>query len=395
MDNLSQSRASGPDKIESGNSSGSLAEVAKLFFRLGATAFGGPAAHISMMHDEVVKRRKWLSDEQFLDLIGATNLIPGPNSTEMAMHIGYQHAGWRGLLIGGLSFMAPAAVIVLILSWVYVQFGSTPQITWLLYGVKPAVIAIILQALWSLGQKAIKGPLAAGTAVGVVVLYFAGTNEIALLLAGGLSVMIARNWRNLIGRAAVIPALPLGGLLAVSTSTTPFNLAGLALNMLKIGAVWYGSGYVLLAFLRADFVERLHWLTDQQLIDAIAIGQITPGPIFTAATFIGYLLGGLSGATVATIAICLPSFVFVAISNPLIPRIRRSKYAGSLLDGVNLAALALMAAVTWQLGRASLIDPFTTILAAAAFLVLIRYRVNSVWLVLGGALAGLIWSFFS
>lgn len=388
---LTTSPDSAPTQVKS---RGSLVEVAKLFLRLGATAFGGPAAHISMMHDEVVKRRKWLSDEQFLDLIGATNLIPGPNSTEMAMHIGFLRAGWRGLMIGGLSFMAPAAVIVLILSWIYVRFGSTPQVTWLLYGVKPVVIAIILQALWSLGRKAIKGLLMAGTAVGVVALYFAGINEIALLFVGGLWIMIARNWRNLAGKAAVIPALPLGGLLAVSTSATPFNLVGLALNMLKIGAVWYGSGYVLLAFLRADFVERLHWLTDQQLIDAIAIGQITPGPIFTAATFIGYLLGGFSGAIVATIAICLPSFVFVAISNPLIPKIRRSKYAGSLLDGVNVAALGLMAAVTSQLGQASLIDPFTIILAVAACLALFRYHVNSVWLVLLGAIAGLTWSFF-
>jgi len=369
-----------------------LGELAKLFLRLGATAFGGPAAHIGMMHDEVVKRRKWMSDEQFLDLIGATNLIPGPNSTEMAMHIGFLRAGWRGLIIGGLSFMAPAALIVLILSWAYVRFGGTPQASWLLYGVKPVVIAIIIQALWNLGKKAVKGTLMAAVGIGVITLYFLGANEIALLLIGGLAVMVVRNWNLFKGSAAVSLAVPLGGMFAVSQVTAPFSLLGLTLIMLKIGAVWYGSGYVLLAFLRADFVERLHWLTDQQLIDAIAIGQITPGPIFTAATFIGYLLNGITGATLATIAICLPSFVFVAISNPLIPRIRKSKYAGSLLDGVNVAALGLMAAVTWQLGRASLIDPFTISLAVVALLLLLRYRINSVWLVVGGAVAGLVWS---
>ncbi|HBZ01945.1 MAG TPA: chromate transporter [candidate division Zixibacteria bacterium] len=371
---------------------GPLGELAKLFLRLGATAFGGPAAHIGMMHDEVVKRRKWMSDEQFLDLIGATNLIPGPNSTEMAMHIGFLKAGWRGLLIGGLSFMMPAVLIVLLFAWAYVRFGSTPQASWLLYGVKPIVIAIIIQALWNLGKKAINSRLLAAVGIGVISLYFLGINEIALLLFGGIAVMLAKNWRLLKGKAAALLTIPSCGLMAVSQIPVNFSLIGLTLNMLKIGAVWYGSGYVLLAFLRADFVERLHWLTDQQLINAVAIGQITPGPIFTAATFIGYILGGFSGATLATFAICLPSFVFVAISNPLIPRIRKSKFAGSLLDGVNVAALGLMAAVTWQLGRASLVDPFTICLGVVALFLLFRYRLNSVWVVMGGASAGLIWS---
>ncbi|HBC47153.1 MAG TPA: chromate transporter [candidate division Zixibacteria bacterium] len=369
-----------------------MGELAKLFLRLGATAFGGPAAHIGMMHDEVVKRRKWMSDEQFLDLIGATNLIPGPNSTEMAMHIGFLKAGWRGLLIGGLSFMMPAVLIVLLFAWAYVRFGSTPQASWLLYGVKPIVIAIIIQALWNLGKKAINSRLLAAVGIGVISLYFLGINEIALLLFGGIAVMLAKNWRLLKGKAAALLTIPSCGLMAVSQIPVNFSLIGLTLNMLKIGAVWYGSGYVLLAFLRADFVERLHWLTDQQLINAVAIGQITPGPIFTAATFIGYILGGFSGATLATFAICLPSFVFVAISNPLIPRIRKSKFAGSLLDGVNVAALGLMAAVTWQLGRASLVDPFTICLGVVALFLLFRYRLNSVWVVMGGASAGLIWS---
>jgi chromate transporter len=367
--------------------------LALLFLKIGGLGFGGPAVHIGMMHDEFVKRRCWLSDERFLDLVGATNLIPGPNSTEMAMHIGFLGAGWRGLVVGGLSFMAPAVASVLVLSWIYVRVGSTPEAGWLLYGVKPVVIAVILQALWNLGRKAIQGPLTALVAAGVAGLFFLGVNEIALLLAGGLFVMIARNWRVPGGTTTFVATLPLAALPTASSVAAPFGMVGLALNMLKIGAVWYGSGYVLLAFLRADFVERLHWITDQQLLDAIAVGQITPGPLFTAATFIGFLLSGLPGAAVATIAICLPSFLFVAVSNPLIPKIRRSKYAGSLLDGVNISTLGLMAAVSWQLGWASVIDPFTAVLALGASVALFAYRVNSIWLVLGGALAGLIRSF--
>jgi chromate transporter len=371
----------------------SLAELSLLFLRLGATSFGGPAAHISLMHDEVVKRRAWLDDQQFLDLIGATNLIPGPNSTEMAIHIGYMRAGWRGMLLGGLCFMIPAATAVLILSWAYVRFGSTPEAGWLLYGVKPVVIAIILQALWSLGRKAISSAFALAVAVAVIVLYFLGINEIALLFAGGAIVMIGRNLPRLWTRAQSLLLLPFGGVMAMATIATPFSQLGLFLHMLKIGAVWYGSGYVLLAFFRADFVARFGWINDQQLIDAIAVSQITPGPLFTAATFIGYLLDGFTGAALATVAICLPSFVFVALSNPLIPRIRKSRVAGSVLDGVNISALGLMAAVSWQLGRASVIDPATAIIASGAFLLLVRYRVKSIWLIGGGALTGLVKAF--
>jgi chromate transporter len=371
---------------------GSLSEVVKLFLRLGATAFGGPAAHIGLMHNEVVTRRKWLTDQEFLDLVGATNLIPGPNSTEMAMHIGYLRAGRLGLILGGLCFLLPAALIVLGLAWVYVKYGSTPQAGWLLYGIKPVVIAIILQALWNLGRKALKNSLLAGVAIAVVGLYFFGINEIALLFFGGLVVMIVTNWSRFRGHAAAF-YLPISAGAAVAAGATSFSMAGLFFNLLKIGAVWYGSGYVLLAFLRADFVERLGWLTDQQLLDAIAIGQVTPGPLLTAATFIGYVLGGVGGAVAATAAICLPSFVFVAISNPLIPKIRKSKIAGSLLDGVNVAALGLMAAVTWQLGRASLVDLPSILLAILALAALLRFRINSVWLIAGGALAGLLRTF--
>jgi chromate transporter len=366
-----------------------LTEVARLFLKLGITAFGGPAAHIAMMHNEIVKRRKWLSDQQFLDLVGATNLIPGPNSTEMAIHIGFLRAGWPGLIMGGICFIVPAMLIVLFLAWVYVRFGATPQAEWLLYGIKPVVIAIIVQALWSLGQKAVKGALTAAVAVIVIILYFMGINEIALLFGGGLIVMLVRNYRRLRRRMAGI-FIPLSSVGILSYVYIPFSLPQLFLTFLKIGAVLYGSGYVLLAFLRADFVVRFGWLTDQQLMDAIAIGQVTPGPVFTTATFIGFVLGGIPGALLATLAIFLPSFIFVAISNPLIPRIRNSAWVSGLLDGVNVASLGLMAAVTWQLGRASLTGPLTILIALSSFVLLIWFKVNSTWLIAGGGLIGLL-----
>jgi chromate transporter len=368
-----------------------LTEVAALFLKLGFTAFGGPAAHIAIMHAEVVVRRKWLTDEEFLDLLGATNLIPGPNSTEMAIHIGYLRAGWPGLLLGGFCFIAPATLIVLALAWLYVQFGTTPQAGWLLYGVKPVVIAIIAQALWTLGSKALKNKTLALVGVIVLALYFLGVNEIALLFAGGLVYMLIANIQRVRNLHPGM-LLPFSYIFLVP-APIPFTLPLLFLTFLKIGSVLYGSGYVLLAFLRADFVLRLGWLTDQQLLDAVAIGQITPGPLFTAATFIGYLLGGTSGALLATLGIFLPSFIFVAISNPLIPKIRNSAWASSLLDGVNASALGLMAAVTLQLAASSLTDVFAVIITAVSLILLLRYKVNSTWLIAGGAIAGFILSF--
>ncbi len=377
---------------------GRLAEVAKLMLRLGFTAFGGPAAHIGMMHDETVKRRKWLTDQQFLDLIGATNLIPGPNSTEMSIHLGYLRAGWRGLIVGGACFIGPAMLIVLACSWAYVEYGALPQAQWLLYGVKPVVIAVVVQALWTLGRKAVSGVLTGIVTAGVIAGYYLGVNEIVLLLASGVIVMLVRNASRLRGAIAgsfvgPLPFLQFGAAAdttATAATVAGFSLSTLFLKFLKIGSVLYGSGYVLLAFLRSDFVTELGWLTDQQLIDAVAIGQVTPGPVFTTATFIGYVLGDVPGALLATLGIFLPSFIFVAISNPLIPRMRRSPWVGAALDGVNAGSLGLMAAVTWQLGRASLIDPLTIALAVVSAVALLRFRVNSVWLIAGGAAAGLV-----
>ncbi len=374
-----------------------LREVALLFLKLGSTAFGGPAAHLGLMHDEVVKRRGWLTDQEFLDLVGATNLIPGPNSTEMAIHIGFLQAGWSGLLVGGACFIFPAMIIVLALAWAYVRFGQLPQAQWLLYGIKPVVIAIIVQAIWNLGKKAAKTwtLLAAGGAI-LALYWILHVNEILLLFGSGFIIMALSNLgrlRNQGSRAAL--SIPLAiATLGPAAAASAFSLPLLFLTFLKIGAVLYGSGYVLLAFLRSDLVVQLHWLTDQQLLDAIAIGQITPGPLFTSATFIGYILGGVPAALLATLGIFLPSFVFVAISNPLIPKVRASPLASGFLDGVNIAALALMAAVTVQLGQSSLVDLRTSLLAALALLVLFRYRINSSWLIAGGAIAGIVLAAF-
>lgn len=369
---------------------GRLLEVVLLFLRLGATGFGGPAAHIAMMHDETVKRRKWLDDQQFLDMLGATNLIPGPNSTEMAIHIGFLRAGWAGLILGGVSFILPAAAIVMLLAWVYVRWGSTPQLEWVLYGIKPVVIALITKALWDLGRKAVKSWLTALAGLAALALFFLGFNEIALLFLGGIAVMAFTNLDRLRKSGCLYGLAPLAGLGLPAVAAVPFSLLGLFLTFLKIGTVLFGGGYVLLAFLRADFVIRLGWLTDQQLVDAIAIGQVTPGPLFTSATFIGYLLGGVSGAMLATLGIFLPSFFLVALSNPFIPRLRNSRWFSGLLDGVNATALGLMAAVSLQIGRAALIDIPTVLLAAAAAVLLFRARLNSTWLILGGAFAGII-----
>jgi chromate transporter len=367
-----------------------LGEVIRLFLRLGFTAFGGPAAHIAMMHDEVVTRRRWMDEQHFLDLVGATNLIPGPNSTEMAIHVGYERAGWRGLIAAGLCFILPAAFMVGLLAWAYVTYGSTPQGEALLYGIKPVIIAIVLQALIRLGPTAVKGPLFAAIGVAVLVLYLLGVNELLLLFGGALLLAVLQAGRQALGANNLfLPLFSLGGLVKLA-ETTAVRLDQLFLIFLKVGAVLYGSGYVLLAFLRNDLVVRLGWLTDQQLLDAVAIGQFTPGPVFTTATFIGYVLAGVPGAVLATVGIFLPSFCFVAILNWIVPALRRSPWSARLLDGVNVAALGLMAGVTWQLGREAIVDWITLLLAIGAAILLFRFRLNSAWLVLAGGIVGMI-----
>ena len=369
---------------------GTLAEVVQLFLKLGVLGFGGPAAHIAMMRDEVVRRRRWVDDARFLDLLGMTNLIPGPNSTEMAIHLGYVRAGWPGLLLGGACFIGPAVLIVLALAWLYVRYGATPAAVGILYGVLPVIIAVVVQAMWALGRTAVTGSLLAAVGISVLALALAGVNELALLFGGGALVMLVRvrRPRALATGLAALLVLPGAALRQGLTAAGGVTLSTLFVTFLKIGATLYGSGYVLLAFLRNDFVHRLHWLTDRQLLDAIAVGQVTPGPVFTTATFLGYVLAGSPGAALATVAIFLPSFVFVALSHPLLPRIRGSRWAGAFLDGVNVAALGLMAAVTLQLARSALVDVFTVVVALAAAGLLILRGVNSAWLILGGAAAG-------
>jgi chromate transporter len=324
------------------------------------------------------------------------NLIPGPNSTELAIHIGRARAGWRGLLVAGISFILPATLIVSAAAWGYTKFGGLPAATGLMYGVKPVVIAIVIQALWSLGRRALRTAALAALGLVSIVAAASGVHEL-VVLAGAAAVMIVTQV-TVSGARAGAPLLLLstaqGGAAAVTAATTaaaPFGLWPLFAVFVKAGALLFGSGYVLLAFLRADLVERLHWLSESQLIDAIAIGQVTPGPVFTTATFVGYVLGGVPGAAVATLAIFLPAFVFVALSGPLVPLLRRSVVAGAALDGVNAASLALMAVVSWHLGRASLVDGLTIGLAVASLIALVRFRVNSVWLIVaGGALGWLL-----
>jgi chromate transporter len=386
-----------------------LKELAAVFLKLGLIGFGGPAAHVGLMEAEFVRRRQWLTHEEFADLLAASNLIPGPNSTEMAIYVGRKRAGFPGLVVAGVCFILPAMISVMAIAWAYQRFGTLPQMGGLLYGVKPVIIAVIAQALWGLGRKAVKSfwhGVLGGAALALAIL---GVNELWLLLGAGLLGMLVLNLSRKPGASNPVPTaaglLPLSvagkqhlvlGAAAAGTATgtaVSFGLLPLFLFFLKVGAVLYGSGYVLLAFLRADLVERCHWLTEAQLLDAVAVGQITPGPLFTTATFVGFVLGKAPGALLATLGIFLPAFVFVAISGPLIPLLRRSALAGAFLDGVVAASLALMAVVTWHLGRAALTDLPTVALALASLFLLLRFRINSAWLVLGGAILGLAASF--
>ena len=387
-------------------SRGSLGEVALFFLRLGVTAFGGPAAHIAIMEDELVRRRKWLSREKFLDLLGASNLIPGPSSSELAIHIGYLRAGWMGLVLGGVCFIFPAAILVELIAWAYVRYGHLPAVSAILYGVKPVVIAVILQALWGLGRTAVKSRALAIAGIACLVLSILQINALLILFGAGALVAgvhwltqrhgsersaagvlpFAPFWRG--AREGFSKVFPLAGAATGGAAVIP-GIWPLFLVFVKIGSIVFGSGYVLLAFLRADLVVHRAWVTDAQLVDAVAIGQVTPGPVFTTATFLGYLLRGPLGALAATIGIFLPAFVLVAISGPLVPLLRKSATAASFLDGVNVASLALMAAVSYQLGRSAILDWETLSLASMSAVLLLRFRVNSAWLVLGGAAIGI------
>jgi len=388
----------------------SPAELALLFLRLGFTAFGGPAAHIAMMRQEVVERRKWMSNERFVDLIGVANMIPGPSSTELAIYLGYLRAGWLGLLTAGVCFIGPAMLIVLALAWAYVTYGSLPQVAWLFYGIQPVVVAIIAQAIWNLGRTIFKSIWAGVLAVLLFALYLLGMNILLLLFGGTILFALLRlsyrRWRPtrqkpgsglkslfLAGtpallrmRYAALTSLFVG----LAPAIIPFSLLLLFLIFLKMGAIVYGSGYTLLAFLRADLVQGLHWLTDKQLLDAVSIGQFTPGPVFTTATFIGYVLGGWPGALLATLGIFLPSFLFIVLIHPVAARLRQKVWTAALLDGANIAALALMAGVLFQIGQHALIDLFTWLLALISLALLLRFKFNSAWLILAGAAFGLL-----
>ena len=366
---------------------GSLAEVAREFLRLGLIAYGGPAAHVAMMEEQFVRRRGWLTRERFLDLLGAVNLLPGPSSTELAIYLGEIRAGLVGLIVAGACFILPAATLVTGLAWAYMKFGALPQVAGLLFGIKPVVVALVAQAVWNLGKTALRHVALAALAVSVILLAMVGVHAVWLLIGAGLLWMILREGKRLASNRAA-----LGAWFGLGTSAMGGALGVLPIffYFLKIGAVLIGSGYVLLPILRGDLVLKLHWLTDAQLLDAVAVSQATPGPFFTVATFIGFILAGWKGAALATLGMFLPAFVYVGITSGFLPKLRKSPLAGAFLDGVNAAAVALMAFVGWQFGRAALVNIPAVILAALSVVLVFRYKVNSTWLVLGGAAAGIV-----
>lgn len=370
-------------------------EVTRLFLWLGLTAFGGPAAHIALMEQETVRRRAWVSSEEFLDLLGATHLIPGPNSTELAMHLGFRRAGWWGLWLAGIAFILPAALIVACLSVVYVHFGMLPSFGGFLRGVQAVMIAIVVQAAWGLGKTALKGVGLMILAAGTLALNLAGVHELLLLLAAGcLRLVFARPPPA----PAHIPAVVFptfawiapGVFLTAVFSSLP-KIARVFLVFFKTGTVLYGSGYVLLSFLNADLVERLQWITPGQLVDSVAVGQATPGPVLTTATFLGYLVAGPWGAAAATVGIFLPAFTWVALTCRWLPRLRRHPHLGSFVDGVNAGSLGLLAGVALSLGRAAILDRSTAAIAIISVVLLIGLRAHSVVLLLAGGVAG--WAF--
>jgi chromate transporter len=364
-----------------------LSALAALFLRLGATAFGGPAAHLAIMHVEVVRRRGWLSDADFADLIAATNLIPGPNSTEMAMYVGRKAAGLRGLLVAGACFILPAAVLVALIAAAYVRYGRTPDARGLLSGITPIVLAIIAQAIWRLGRSALRTSATFLVALVSLVLSLAGVHELWLLLSAGIvmvAIGAAASWTN------AVLLLPHVTPTTTHVEPTTVSLGGLALFFVKVGSILFGSGYVLIAFLRADLVERWQWLSERQLLDAVAVGQITPGPVLTTATFIGYVLAGWPGAAVSTVAIFLPAFAFTSLTYSFISRLRESATLGAFLDGVVAASLGLMSALALSLAATTLRDPLSVALFAGAAFGLLGWNLNSTWLIAAGGMAGLV-----
>ena len=380
-----------------------LREVAAVFCKLGMIGFGGPAVVIGMLEDDVVRRRGWITRERLLDLVGATNIIPGPNAVEMCMHLGHVRAGWMGLLVAGVGFIVPAALCSTALAWAYVEYGTLPQVQPFLYGIKPAVLALILSAVWRLGKAGAKSWQLVVIGVLVLAAYFLGANEVLALLAGGLvGTLWLRLWDRrppteqqsaaLVGTAGAATAATAKATGAAVASGAGASLWKVGLLFLKVGAVMYGSGYVLVAFMEGDFVNRYQWLTHQELLDGIAVGQFTPGPLLSAATFVGYLILGAPGAVVATVAIVLPSFVFVAVLNRVLPRLRESAWASRFMDAVNISAVGLMLAVTAKLARQALTSWPAWLIAVAAGVAAIRFRVGAPWLVLGGSLAGWVLS---
>ena len=371
----------------------SLGEIALVFLKLGTVAFGGPAAHLAMMEEEFVRRRKWITHAEFLDRLATANLIPGPSSTEVAIFIGQLKRGWRGLIVAGSCFIIPAALIVSVIAWAYVRFGSLPRAQNVLFAIKPVVVAIIIQALGRLSRTGIRTTLLAVIAALAAVLSLLAVNPVLVLVFAGALSAIALGTRNKLFSLGSLgtPKVLAGAMAAIgAVAAAPVGLGRLFLSFLKIGSVVFGSGYVLLAFLQSEFVQHLHWLTNQQLLDAVAVGQFTPGPVFTTATFIGYIVAGWLGAVVATVGVFLPGFILVALSGPVIPRLRRSPIAAAALDGVVAGSLALMAVVTWQLGKASIVNWTALAIFGVSLIGLLRFRLNSAWLIAAAAVFGLV-----
>jgi chromate transporter len=366
-----------------------IAEVAKLFFWLGCVGFGGPAVHIAMMEEEVVRKRKWLTEQHFLDLVGATSLIPGPNSTEMTMHIGHERAGWKGFVVAGICFIFPAVIITGFLAWLYQQYGQLPQVQPFIYGIKPAIIAIILSLMLSLGRKAFKSLELTAIGMLAAIAVLLGCNEIYVLFGGGLlGIMVAYLKQKTGNIRALFPLVLLQSNLSVDYSS--FRLFAI---FLKIGSILYGSGYVLFAFLDAELVSR-GLINKQQLADAIAVGQFTPGPVFSSATFVGWQIGGFSYAVAATLGIFLPSFLFVALLNPLIPKLRKSMAFSSFLDAVNVVSIAIIVAVVAEIGKTTMWNWETVLIAAISFMLTFVFKkLNTASIILGGAVLGYVLTF--